>query len=111
MVAVQGPDFWPTPYTYIHPDYMVHFLKTGFTSQMDFTVLQWSVTSSGLLCNNQFCFQSNAVKANHIEKVCNVYAPISAECKTTNAGCIKSAFTIQFDGDKQWNNGGKQVKI
>jgi hypothetical protein len=73
---------------------------------MDFTVVQWSVTNSGLQRNN---FVSKIMESKSIiyEKVCNVYVPISAECKTTNVGYMKSAFTTQFDGDKQWRQASK----
>jgi hypothetical protein len=35
----------------------VHFLETGFTSEMDFIVAWYSATNSSLLSNSQFHFQ------------------------------------------------------
>jgi hypothetical protein len=46
----------------------VRFIKTGFTGQTDFNVVQYSATSNGLLRSNQFCFQADIAKVhiNHI---------------------------------------------
>jgi hypothetical protein len=52
----------------------VYFLETDFTGQMDFTAIQYSAIKNGLPSNNQFCFQGNAAKVNHIwESMCNIF--------------------------------------
>jgi hypothetical protein len=44
------------------------FVKTAFTSQRDFTVVLYSATNRGLHSNNQFHFQGNTVKVNHVRE-------------------------------------------
>jgi hypothetical protein len=44
----------------------INFFETGPTSQTDFTGVWYSATNNGLPCNNQFRFEGNTVKVNHM---------------------------------------------
>jgi hypothetical protein len=44
---------------------MLNFVKTSFTSWTDF-IVQYSVTSSGLLSNSYFYLEGNVVEVSHV---------------------------------------------
>jgi hypothetical protein len=55
----------------------VSSLTTTVTGQVDFSVVQCSVTDIGLPSSSQFCSQDNVVKGNNIwENIFNVFACI-----------------------------------
>jgi hypothetical protein len=44
----------------------INFVETGSTGRMDFIVVLYSVTSSGLPSNSRFCFQGKIVEGSGI---------------------------------------------